>query len=338
MSSAPATLVDVAAAAGVSVATASRAINGHPNVSPPTRAKVLAAVEHLRFQPSHAARTLRTRRANVIGLIVPDISSVFYATALRAAEHTLRRQGYTLFITDTEEDAQLEAEAVDALLTHRVAGLILAPTGGLVKPLRRALARQPIPVVTLDNRIDGFDADTVLLDNEAGTRMLTGHLIDHGHRRIAHLGGLRRETSGAERLDGYRTALTMAGLPFDEALAREGDWTQEAGTRLMNELLALPQPPSALVVASHSMVVGALLALRAAGKRVPDDVALVSFDDTPSGPVMDPPLTALESQDADVGRLAAEMLLARLRSPEARGGYEMRLPVRLLVRRSCGCH
>lgn len=334
---APATLLDVAAAAGVSVATASRAINAQPNVSPQTRARVLAAAEQLRFQPSHAARTLRTQRARVIGLIVPDISSIFYATALRAAEHTLRRQGYTLFITDTEEEAQLEAEAVEALLTHRVAGLILAPTGGPAKPLRRALLRHPVPLVTIDNRVEDLDADAVLLDNIAGTRVLTNHLIDHGHRRIAHLGGLTRETSGAERLAGYRAALSEAGLRDDPALICEGDWSQEAGSRLMAELLALPVPPSAVVVASHSMVVGALLALRAAGKRVPDDVALVCFDDTPSGPVMDPPLTALESQDYDLGRLAAEMLLARLRSPDSRGGYEVRLPARLLVRRSCGC-
>lgn len=336
MGAAPATLVDVAAAAGVSLATASRAINAHPNVSAQTRARVLAAAERLRFQPSHAARTLRTRRASVIGLIVPDISSVFYATALRAAEHTLRRQGYTLFITDTEEEEQLEAEAVEALLTHRVAGLILAPTG-TATPLRRALARHPVPVVTIDNRVEGLEADLVLLDNIAGTRMLTKHLIDHGHRRIGHVGGLSKETSGAERLAGYRVALSEADLPFDAALALEGDWTQEAGLRQMAELLALPRPPTAVVVASHSMVVGAMLALRAAGQRVPEDMAVVSFDDTPAGPVMDPPLTALESQDYDVGRLAAEMLLARLRSPDSPAGYEVRLPVRLIVRRSCGC-
>jgi DNA-binding LacI/PurR family transcriptional regulator len=187
----PATLVDVAAEAGVSVATASRAINARPHVSPQTRERVLDAARRLRFQPSHAARTLRTRRANVIGLIVPDISSVFYAKALRAAEHTLRRQGYTLFITDTEEDGRLEWEAVNALLTHQVAGLILAPTGAAAGPLQRALRQRRVPVVVVDNRIDGLGVDAVLLDNVAGTRALTAHLLGHGHRRIAHLGGAR---------------------------------------------------------------------------------------------------------------------------------------------------
>lgn len=337
MEHAPATLVDVAAAAGVSVATASRAINAHPHVSPHTRARVLEAAERLRFQPSPAARALRTRRANVIGLIVPDISSVFFATALRAAEHTLRRQGYTLFITDTEQDEGLEVEAIKALLSHRVAGVILAPVAGSATPLRRALSRYAAPLVTIDNRVQGLDADAVLMDNVEGTRVLTAHLIGHGHRRVGYIGGLLRETSGAERLAGYTQALQDAGLPFDPLLAREGDWSREAGQRMMDVLLELPEPPTAVVVASHTMVVGALLVLRARGRRVPVDMALVSFDDTPSWPVMDPPITALESNDYELGRLAAELLLARLRGQGTAGRSVVRLSAPLVLRRSCGC-
>lgn len=337
MSDAVATLVDVAAAARVSVATASRAINDRTHVSPHTRARVLEAAKRLHFQPSHAARTLRTRRTDVVGLIVPDISSIFYASALRAAEHTLRRRGYTLFIADSEEQAHLEAEAVEALLAHRVSGLILAPTSASATMLRRALARYPVPIVTIDNRIDALDADAVLLDNVAGMCALTSHLIDHGHRRIAYLGGLLRESSGVERLKGYRAGLEGAGLPFDPRLALEGDWSLESGRRMMEAVLDLPTACGAVVVGCHAMALGALLALRAAGQRVPADVALVSFDDVPYGSMMDPPLTALQSQDYDVGRLAAEMLLAHLDNPDARGGCEVRLPARLVVRRSCGC-
>ncbi len=348
MSGDPVTIIDVAAAARVSLSTASRAINDHPHVRPETRARVLDAARRLHFQPSQAARALRTHRTSVIGLVVPDISSVFYAAALRAAAHTLRRQGYTLFIADTEEDADLEIKAIDALLTQRVAGLILAPVGDAGRPLRRALARYPAPVVTIDNRLEGVDADAVLLDNVEGARMLTAHLIGHGHRRIAYLGGLLRETSGHERLDGYRLALAAHALPFDARLAHEGDWLQESGARLMADALALPDPPTAVVVACQAMALGALQALRRAGRRVPDDVALVSFDDTPAAALLDPPLTTLESHDYDVGRLAAEMLLARLaaadnargtavRDGPGTGTKDIRLSTRLVARRSCGC-
>lgn len=333
----PPTLVDVAAAAGVSVATASRAINGQPNVKPATRVRVLTEAERLRFQPSHAAQTLRTRRANMIGLIVPDISSVFYATALRAAEHVLRRQGYTLFISDTEENSRLEVDAIEALLTQHVAGLILAPVADSAPRLRRVLARHPAPVVAIDNRIEGFDTDAVLHENSVGACMLTAHLIEHGHRRIAFIGGSVQDTSGGERLTGYRQALDAAGLTSDPTIEMQGDWSQGAGQRLMGELLALAERPSAVVVASYAMMVGALLTVSAAGLRVPDDVALVSFDDTPFWPVIDPAITALESRDYEVGRLAAELLLGRLRSPTSAGGNVIRVPARLLARRSCGC-
>ena len=334
---APVTLVDVAEAAGVSVATASRALNSHPNVSSQARERVLSAAKLLRFQPSEAARTLRTRRAHVIGLIVPDISSVFYATALRAAEHTLRRQGYTLFIADTEEDPILELEAVEALVAHRAAGLILASATKSTAGLRRVLKRHPVPVVTIDNRVEGLEADSVLHDNVGGSYALTAHLIQHGHRRIAHLSGFLHETGGAERLQGYRLAMAGAGCPVDSELAPEGDWTQDSGCRLMSALLRSPDAPTAVVASCHAMMVGALKAIRAAGKRIPDDVAMVSFDDTPTGPILDPPITALESQDYEFGRLAAEMLLAGLRGVETRPVREFRLPMRLVPRRSCGC-
>ena len=146
-----------------------------------------------------------------------------------------------------------------------------------------------------------------------------------------------RETSGAERVAGYREAVEAAGLPFDPLLAPQGDWTVEAGYRMMSDVLALPDPPTAAVVASHTMVVGALQALRAGGLTVPRDMALVSFDDTATWPVVDPPITALEGRDDDVGALAAKLLLDRLSAPGLAGGYEIRLPMRLIVRRSCGC-
>jgi DNA-binding LacI/PurR family transcriptional regulator len=332
-----ATLVDVARAADVSVATASRAINGRPYVSDETRARVLAAVERLHFQPSSLARGLRAQRSQTIGMIVPDISSPFYAAALRGAEHLLSRHGYTVVVCDTEEEAGREGEALALLAAHRVAGLILAPADADPSTVRRLRERQQMALVVIDNRLRHFAADTVLLDNVAGAAALTGHLIEHGHRRIGHIAGILAETSGADRLTGYRRALQAAGVAFDPDLVAAGAWSEASGFQAALRLLELPEPPTALVIASSYMAVGALQALRQRGIGVPGEVALACFDDTPWAPLIEPPLTALARQDYALGQAAAEMILQQLTARRPPRPRETLLPMSLVIRRSCGC-
>lgn len=332
------TLVDVARAAEVSVATASRVINGRPYVSDDTRARVLDAVERLHFQPSPLARGFRAQRSLTIGMIVPDLSSPFYAAALRGAQHTLNRQGYTILVCDTEEQAQREYEAIDLLAGHRAAGLILAPVDERSAALDPLIARGQMALVVIDNRLKGHAVDTVLVDNVAGAAALTAHLIAHGHRRIGHLAGLLEETSGADRLVGYRQALAAAGIPYDPELIGAGDWTECAGYDQTQHLLALPRPPTALMIASSSMAVGALSALRGHGVSVPDALALACFDDTQWMPLVDPPLTALCRQDYVLGQSAAELILDQLTGRHAGLPRERLLPMELVVRRSCGCN
>ena len=331
------TLVDVARAAQVSIATASRVINGRPYVSEPTRQRVLQAVERLNFQPSSLARNFRSQRSSTIGMIVPDISSPFYAAALRGAEHVLRSHGYTILVCDTEEQAAREHEALALLSAHRVAGLILAPVNADPAYVRQLLLRHPMALVVIDNRLADFAADTVLVDNVAGAALLTAHLLGHGHRRVGHLAGLLSETSGADRLAGYRRALEEADLPYDPELVAVGEWNEEAGYVQAGHLLDLPEPPTALMVANSSMAVGALLALRARGRRVPDDVALASFDDTPWAPLIEPPLTALARQDYALGQSAAARIIGQLAAERSATTREELLHMSLVVRRSCGC-
>ena len=332
-----ATLVDVARAADVSIATASRAINGRPSVSEATRARVLEAAARLRFQPSPLARGFRAQRSLTIGMIVPDLSSPFYAAALRGAQHALYPHGYTILVCDTEEQARREGEVLDLLAGHRVAGLILAPVSPDPEPLRRLLARQQAALVVIDNRLRDHPADTVLVDNVAGARDLTAHLIGHGHRRVGHLSGILDETSGADRLVGYKQALRDAGLPFDPELVVSGDWTEGSGHAQTIRLLNLPRPPTALMVAGSLMAVGSLLALRGRGVAVPGAMAVACFDDTQWAPLIEPSLTALSRQDYATGSLAAELILDQLegRAPDA--PRELLLPVELVLRRSCGC-
>jgi LacI family transcriptional regulator len=177
----------------------------------------------------------------------------------------------------------------------------------------------------------------VLLDNVAGSAALTGHLIAHGHRRIGHIAGILAETSGADRLTGYRQALQTAGLAFDPGLVAAGAWSETSGYQAAMQLLALPEPPTALVIASSYMAVGALQALRQRGMGVPGDVAVACFDDTPWAPLIEPPLTALVRQDYALGQAAAELILQQLTARRPSRPRETLLPMSLVIRRSCGC-
>jgi LacI family transcriptional regulator len=333
----PATLVDVASAAKVSIATASRAINGRRYVRDETRAQVLLAAEQLNFRPSSLARGFRAQRSLTIGMIVPDISSPFYAAALRGAQHVLRRQGYTVLICDTEEQPHREREALDLLMGQRVAGLILASVITDRTGVGQFLGHQSMALVAIDNRLDGQVADTVLVDNVAGAGLLTTHLIEHGHQRIGHIAGILAETSGADRLVGYKQALGAAGISFVPELVAEGDWTESGGYEQVTRLLAIDSPPTALMIAGSLMAVGALLALRDQAIAVPGKMAVCCFDDVPWAPLIEPPLTALGRQDYALGAKAAELILDQLGGHGARAGRDHLLPMSLVARRSCGC-
>jgi LacI family transcriptional regulator len=333
----PTTLVDVAGEAKVSIATASRAINGQRHVREETRAQVLQAAERLNFRPSSLARGFRAQRSLTIGMIVPDISSPFYAAALRGAQHMLRRQGYTVLVCDTEEQPHREREAIDLLIGQRVAGLILASVATDDSSVSQLLGHRSMAVVAIDNRLDGHSTDTVLVDNVAGAKLLTSHLIGHGHKRIGHVAGILAETSGADRLVGYTQALYEARIPFSPELVAEGDWTESGGYGQVMKLLAVERPPTALIISSSLMAVGALMALRDRALPVPGRIAVCCFDDVPWAPLIEPPLTVLGRQDYNLGAKAAALILEQLGAHGTRHGRDHLLPMSLVVRRSCGC-
>jgi LacI family transcriptional regulator len=203
--------------------------------------------------------------------------------------------------------------------------------------LRQVLAQRSMALVAIDNRLEGRPTDTVLVDNVGGARTLTAHLIEHGHRRIGHIAGILSETSGADRLAGYQQALSAAGIAFDEHLVAEGDWSEPGGYAQAMRLLDVGNPPTALMIASSLMAVGALLALRERHIPVPGGMAVACFDDAPWAPLIEPPLTALGRQDYVLGATAAELILEQLGAEAPRPPHEHRLPMTLVVRRSCGC-
>jgi DNA-binding LacI/PurR family transcriptional regulator len=326
------TLADVAGEAGVSLSTASRALHGKPAVTRATRRRVESAARRLGYEPNRIARSLRTRSSTLVGVIVPDIGIGFYARTVKGAQNVLERAGYSVLVMSTERAPEREAAALRTLLSHRVDGVLLATSGGFAATPR-------VPVVFFDNLVEGVGVANVARANREGVALLVGHLVEHGHERIAYIGGPAVLTSGVERLDGFRAALAEHGLRGPDDCVRFGDavWSARSGAQAMRELLELRPPPTAVVAASDTFALGAMEVIRSAGLSVPGDVALVSFDDPFFGDLLDPPITALARNERELGELAASLLLHALKTGATSGPTEVRLPVELVVRRSCGC-
>jgi LacI family transcriptional regulator len=329
-----ATLADVAAAAGVSASTASRALNGRGELSDATRAVVIEAAQRLGFQPSPLARSLRTRQTYTVGFVVPDVASPFYAASLKGAQSVLEAAGYRVMLMDSELSIEGEVAALRTLVNHQVDGLLLATAGVAPGEFEELVGSTGTPCVFLDSVVDGAGAGAVTLENVAGTVLLAEHLRDaHGHTRIALLAGSQQETSGVERLDAFVAAVHPA-----PELVRVCPWTQEAGAKETRSLLALASPPTAIVASSAELALGCLAACRELGVRLPADVALACFDDPYFGALLEPSLTAVGYEAAEVGREAAALLVDAMRDGDGDAERrEVRVPVELVVRRSCGC-
>lgn len=326
------TLADVAAEAGVSPSTASRALRDSRPVSEVTRRRVRTAARRLGYEPNRLARSLRTRSSFFVGVIVPDIAIGFYARAVKGAQDVLERAGYQVLVMNTEREAAHEAAALRTLLEHRVDGILLATSGGFERSPR-------VPVVFFDNLVAGAGAGQVARANREGMALIVDHFVQHGQERIGYVGAPPLFTSGIERLEGFHAAMAKAGLAVPPELVRLGDevWSAASGRQAARELLALPTPPTAIVAASDTLALGSVQAARDAGMRVPDDVAVISFDDPFFGDLLDPPITALARNERELGELAASLLLHALQTGATGPPTEVRLPAELIVRRSCGC-
>jgi LacI family transcriptional regulator len=326
------TLADVARAAHVATSTASRALQESPRISESTRLRVREAARGLGYRPNRIAQSLRTRTANVVGIVVPDIGAPFFSRVVKGAQEVFEQSGIAVVVMSTEREPEREAAALHTLLEHRVGGVLVATSGG-------TQGDPEVPTVYFDNIVLNRGVGNVTRANIAGMRLLVEHLHWHGHTRIGFIGGPPLLTSGTERLEGYRAALRELALTEVEGYEQFGaaTWSAHSGATAMARLLALDEPPTAVVTSGESLARGALSATPDFGLRVPDDVALVSFDDPPFGDLLDPPLTALARNEEEMGRLAATLLLHALQATAVPQPAEVRLPVELVVRRSCGC-
>lgn len=329
------TIRDVAKLADVSVATVSRVLNDSAQVRAETRARVSAAMERLSYTPNLAARSLSTRRTGVVGALLPDLFGEFFSELIRGLDETAQALGYHLFLSSSHDQA-CDIRAALQGMRARVDGLIvMAPAvrAGVIRPLLPS----GLPVVLLSCTLPGQDAcQSITIDNAGGARAAVDHLIRHDHRRIAMLLGPAGNHDAAERQRGYRHALRMAGQQVDSRLEFRGDFTGEAGYEGARHLRALADPPTAIFAANDAMALGALSALRDAGLRVPDAVAVAGFDNISSTRYSVPPLTTVEASINELGTRAVRQLVSALRSGD-RGAARTVLATTLVRRQSCGC-
>lgn len=307
-------LRDVAKLAGVSVKTVSNVVNGYEHVTVGTRDRVLKAIEELNYRPNPAARALRKSRSGIVGLAVPDLGIPYFSELAALIVDAAADQSWTVLVDQTGGLLERELLISEGMRTHLLDGLIFSPIAMGREELDRR--QDDTPMVLLGERVSGGPADHVVIDNVAAARDATAHLVALGRRRIAAIGDQRHVPSGITshlRLAGYRQALAEAGLPYDEELVVPADeFHRRYGAESMNRLLALPDPPDAVLCFADLLAMGALRSLAVAGRTVPGDVAVVGFDDIEDGRFSTPTLTTVRPDKPRIAELAVSFLLSRM--------------------------
>jgi LacI family transcriptional regulator len=327
------TIKDVAREAGVSVATVSRVLNGSAPVREPTRQLVRDAAARLRYSPHVGARSLITSRTSTLGVLLPDLYGEFFSEVIRGIDTTARGHGYHLVVSSSHDDRG-EIEAVLGAMRGRVDGLlVMAPDPDAVSAM--ATLPEGLPVVLMNSDANGSH-DALTIQNVEGAAGMVRHLLALGHRRIAMITGAERNHDAVKRLEGYRLALTEAGIGLDPLLEVQGDFSESAGYAAALELLACGSTPTAIFAANDAMAIGALSALHERGMRVPRDMTVVGFDDIPMARYMNPPLSSVHVDISELGARATTRLLNRMREHRNGDVWRETLSTRLVVRQSCG--
>lgn len=328
------TIYTIAKEAGVSIATVSRAFNNHPRIGAETKAAILKIAADLGYQPSASARSLATSTTETIALVLPHISDPFFSEIIRGAETVSKERHYHLLIYSSQD---LDAEdSLLSLLPARTDGLVIGSFYSGSQYIRK-LYDQGFPLVLLGFALPGLDVNTITPDNYSGAYELTRHLIEqHGLHKIAFICGPDFQSHSHERLLGYKKALLECGLPVLPEWIVPGNFDETSGHAAALRLMNLPNPPKAIFAGNDSMAVGALAVANELGFSVPEDIAVMGFDDIPSAQYLHPPLTTVSVGTYDQGAKAVEMLLERITHPNS-PRLEQILPAPVVLRRSCGC-
>jgi LacI family transcriptional regulator len=332
--------------------TVSRVINNHASVSPETRRKVEKALRELDYVPNGLAKSLRRGATRTLGLVVGDVSNPFFTLLARGVEDAATEAGYSVILCNSDDDPVKEKRYLDVLAHQRIDGLVLTPSQSRPKALVE-WARRFAPVCLIDRTVGGLNSrlaaiDVVRGENVESARGLVGHLVEHGHRRIGIVNGPLELATAADRLVGYRRALAAARLRASSALVRHGRFTVESGHEMTLDLLRGRDRPTAIFATNNFLALGALAAAAERGLSVPDDLAIVTFEDLPHVAAVWPFLSVAAQPATAMGHEAARFVLERVEerrqgakarrgAPRARAGRELVLPTVLRLRRSCGC-
>lgn len=317
------TLKNIASELGISVSTASRALNGKSVVKEETRAKVIEAAKRYAYTPNEVARSLQKSSTETIAVVLPDISETFFGTIVKEIERTVSGSGYMVILSDTHEMAEKEKQYLDMLYKRRVDALVLATVDLSGESVKDFLC-SGTPVVFIDNIPELCDINAITIDNRAASVLAVDYLVKHGHESIAAIFGSEKETTGAARLAGYCDALEKCGIGVNQSLIAFGDYKQESGYFAMKALLENREntPFSAVYVTSEKMTYGALRAIRDAGLSVPEDLSVVGFDIHNLSDDRRQKITTVRQPEEDIGKKVGELILRRLEQADNAGNCD----------------
>lgn len=316
---------DVAREAGVAIVTVSRVINGSQYVKEETRHRVETAMKRLGYHPRASAQSMRTNVTRTIGFMLPDLTNLVNARIAQAAEETLSRAGYYMILGSSMFDVAREADFLKLLRNGRIDGLIIQLSDEGNADIHKLIGDSDVPIVVVDRDLP-FDIDCVLSEHYESARKMTEHLIALGHKRIAIIASSFATRAGRERVRGFNDAMTEAGIEVAPEFVRHEHQVEEYGMREAYAMLSRPRRPTAIFAAGNQILYGVLQAIRTLGVRIPDDLSLVAADETDLSPLVEPPITVIHRDTAEIGRSAAELLLARL------GNHLPDLPMKVMTR------
>jgi LacI family transcriptional regulator len=326
---------DVAKRAGVAPMTVSRCINNSGYCSPEVRARIETAVAELGFVPNRLATGLRSKRTHTLALVLTDITNPFFTTIARGVEDIASEAGYTVIFCNTDESVAKEQMYLRLLLEKRVDGVLLVPAASGIDSVN-LLKKQGTPIVVIDRRLPDLQTDVVRCDSEGGAYDLTRLLLSLGHREIAILNGPRGVSTAEDRLAGYHRALAEVDISQNKEIEFYGTFTQESGFKMAQEAMKRNSRLTAIFAANNFIAFGAIKAFQEMGLRVPEDVAVVGFDDLPTSLVIFPFLTVAAQPAYEMGKKAIEILISRLNREISDQYQEIVLPTAIVVRQSSG--
>jgi len=327
-------MADIARLAGVSVTTVSHVVNYTCPVAPDTETAVLSAIAETGYVPDSVVRSLRSTGTQTVGLAMSSISNPYFGDVVHGIEQAAARAGYSLLLADTHDEVSTELRAVSDLLGRRVEAIVLAPSADPSGALRHAHL-QDVPVVLID-RLMKENVDQIGSENLEPTAELVDHLVSIGHRRIAMISGRPGLSTTEERVAGYRLGLKRNRIRANTDYLISGDSRDDAAQQAFLKLLALPKPPSALVVGNNRMTIGVMRGAREVGMKIPDDIALVAFDDFEWADLFHPRLTVIAQPTQKMGEQALQLVLSRLADPAMPPRRILMHPT-FVHRESCGC-